>query len=142
MASKTSLLNVLMHRRSPFGLFWKSLRHDFNWRGRASVAEFWNFVLFVVLILAATVGGLQFMGSLPVPEQTEEIGFLIVFLMLLPPLVSVFVRRLHDTGRYALQGGLLLLLPGVGTVILLYLLVRPGLNYQTEFGVEPRYDGL
>ena len=102
-------------------------------------------MLFVVLILTATVSGLQFLASLSglsLPEQTEEIGFLIVFLMLLPPLVSVFVRRLHDTGRYALQGVLLLLLPGVGTVILLYLLVRPGLNYQTEFGVEPRYDGL
>ena len=142
MASQTSLIEWLLHRRSPFGLFWKSLRHDFNWRGRASVAEFWNFVLFLVLILTATVGGLQFLGRLSVPEQTEEIGFLIVFLMLLPPLVSVFVRRLHDTGRYALQGGLLLLLPGVGTVILLYLLVRPGIKFQTEFGVEPRYDGL
>lgn len=143
MAFKTSLLGWLLHRRSPFGLFWKSLRHDFNWRGRASVAEFWNFVLFVVLILAATVSGLQSLGGLSgasVPERTEEIGFLIVFLMLLPPFVSVFVRRLHDTGRYAWQGLFLMVLPGVGTVILFYLMVRPGLNYETIFGVEPRYD--
>jgi hypothetical protein len=48
----------IMHRRSPVRLFWKSLRRDFDWRGRASIAEFWNFNLVsVALIFGAGVLG-------------------------------------------------------------------------------------
>lgn len=107
------------------------------------MAEFWNFLLFMILILVASIwmlnGAATVLGAM-LPEQAEEIMFLIIFMSLLPPFVSVFVRRLHDTGRFALQGFLLLVLPGVGTVILLYLMVRPGLDYETKFGLEPRYD--
>lgn len=57
-----------------------------NWRGRASRSEFWYFFL-IFLAVGAVAMGLNFLP------------LIICYFVLLVPLISVGVRRLHDTGH-------------------------------------------
>ncbi len=63
----------------------------FVWKGRASRSEFWWFYLFylvgtIVTTLVDLIYGFPFLNT---------IFFLAVFF----PILSVFIRRLHDTGH-------------------------------------------
>jgi uncharacterized membrane protein YhaH (DUF805 family) len=82
---------------------------DFN--GRASLSEFWWWVLFVFLASAATS-----MVS-PVVSGLFSLGVLL-------PNIAVGARRLHDTDRSGwLQ--LVALIPLIGWLLLIYWCVQP-----------------
>jgi uncharacterized membrane protein YhaH (DUF805 family) len=90
---------------------------DFD--GRSTRSEYWYFVLFNVLIQIIASGIDDFVLS-------SEFGILsgIVGLVLLLPGVAVSIRRLHDIGK---SGWflLLVLIPLIGTLILIYFFVQP-----------------
>ncbi|MEV8465689.1 DUF805 domain-containing protein [Fluviibacterium sp. DFM31] len=90
--------------------------------GRATRPEFWWFVLFVILV---GVGGsiLDAMIFGTGPEDGQPISMLASLALLLPYL-AVGVRRLHDIGRNG-WWMLLILLPLIGTLIILYWMVQP-----------------
>lgn len=141
-------MKLLMHRRSPVRLFWKSLRHDFDWRGRASIAEFWNFNLFSIALIvgAGYLGnwvegmmGWEWRGQGEGEVNTEAAFVLAVCGLLLPPYISVAIRRLHDSGRSGWTA-LILLIPYGGALWMFIYSLIPGLKYETKFGIEPRYD--
>lgn len=95
-----------------------------EFKGRADRPEFWYFALFQVVVLA--VAGL-------VSRNLQGLACL-VFLV---PGIAVGVRRLHDIGKsgwYALLG----LIPVVGTLILIYFAVQPGVAGANEYGESPR----
>ena len=102
-----------------------------TFRGRASRAEYWWFVLFELLVFgaAAILGGIT--GS---SELTTFLLPASILVFVLPSL-AVTVRRLHDTGR---SGWLYLiaLIPFGGIVLLVFTATagEPGSNF---YGPEP-----
>lgn len=96
--------------------------------GRASPAEFWWFALAVAAVAAATL------GLLAVAPPLAGLG-LLSLVLLMPPLLAVTVRRLHDVGY---SGAVLLcMLPAIGQLVLLAWLARSGVPRRNRFGPEP-----
>ena len=98
---------VMETKKITFGAAIKSgFKNCFNYSGRTSRTEFWYFVLFYVLVFytlgyafAFSIPFIMFKHQHPItPESALLIcGFL--FLILIIPLISLTVRRLHDTER-------------------------------------------
>ncbi|MBB4305033.1 uncharacterized membrane protein YhaH (DUF805 family) [Rhodobium orientis] len=111
----------------------KAMRHYFDFKGRASRAEFWLFTLFVILfgIVTATIdialgfadeGALVFTGLLSITHVI--------------PSLAVSVRRLHDTDK---SGWWLLIgLTGIGQIVLVVLYLLPPTEGPNRFGPAPR----
>ena len=91
-----------------------------QFQGRASRPEYWWFWLFVFVVTAAA----RILG-----DFVNAITALVMIL----PLVSVGVRRLHDTGR---SGFWLLLgfIPVVGWIVVLIFLVERGFPGPNDYG--------
>lgn len=121
--------------------------HYFDFKSRASRAEFWYFMAFVIgmLSLLPFVDGALF-DSTPPPETGPWyfLGFnvahgplsalfgAIVFM----PWLSVSTRRLHDVGRpgwWIFFG----FIPPIGWLFMMVWLTRPSQNEGAEYGPEP-----
>lgn len=99
------------------------LRRALDVRGRARRAEFWWFVLFFFGVLVAIAA-----MSRVVPGGWVH-G---VYCVLLVPVVTAAVRRLHDTGR---RGAWCLLFPFViGLVVLVTFWCERGRPHPNRFG--------
>lgn len=95
---------------------------DFS--GRASLAEFWWFALFVFAL--RVVGHVVF--------RHGAMGMITLALIL--PMIAATARRLHDTGRSGwLQ--LLWIIPVIGWAILIYLAAQPGEPQANHYGAQP-----
>lgn len=100
-----------------------------NLAGRASRGEFWLALFAAVMgFLAAVV-----IDGIFDPTMNRHTLTLVFVWALVPPLLTLTVRRLHDTGRSAAWMGLLLL-PGLGWAILLLWLARRGQAHPNRFG--------
>ena len=98
--------------------------------GRAARPELWYFVLAaflmnIVLAIADTVLALIGLWFSP-------LGLLFALAMFLPS-IAVGVRRLHDTDRSA-WWLLILLVPGIGSIVLLVFYCLPGTPGRNRFG--------
>ena len=98
-----------------------------EFKGRASRAEYWWFVLFAVLAYLAV-------GIVATALENAAPTVLLLLGLLLPSL-SVAVRRLHDTGRPG-WWYLISLVPFVG-VILIVFLAQPGDADGNQYGPGP-----
>ncbi|TDU03414.1 uncharacterized membrane protein YhaH (DUF805 family) [Streptomyces sp. 846.5] len=110
------------------GWYLAVLRNYAGFRGRAAGLEFWVFFLFQAVIL----GALYLLGI----AIHSQLPFLVYSLATAVPTWAVIVRRLHDTGR----GGwwiLFLLLPIVGTIVVLLLMADEGELDENRFGPQP-----
>lgn len=115
--------------------FSAAVRHCFDnyatFKGRASRAEFWYFILFT------------FMCNLAALMLDSVIGMglfsLIVLLALIIPSWAVAVRRLHDSD---LSGWwiLLAIIPGIGWIFMVYFGLRPSTESMNRFGPAPFID--
>lgn len=105
-------------RRGSLRAIASGLRHAFKFKGRSTRAELWLFLLFSVIALfaAAVVDVSIFKGQkiLPIVGST--------LLLLVIPILSLLVRRLHDFGRTG-WWLLIVLVPYVGPLFLLVLLL-------------------
>lgn len=108
----------------------------FNFKGRASRAEYWWPLLAFILvnqpiniaIIATKYSGLPALaGTLQVINGLITIGLLI-------PYLSLAVRRLHDTGRTGWW--LLLYFTILGIFVLIYWYCKKGSDQRNEYG-EP-----
>jgi uncharacterized membrane protein YhaH (DUF805 family) len=99
-----------------------------NFKGRARRKEYWYFFLFNVLIALVLYGIGYALGS-----NSLYYAFNIVALV---PSAAVSVRRLHDIG---LRGYwmFIVLIPIVGTLVLLYCFVKPSQPSQNKYGAVP-----
>ena len=129
-------------------------RHYFNFRGRATKAEFWYFLLFwflayvvVVLIdqaaLAPVIDLREVPGSdlVPYAYMDPQIGLLTLLYRPLTaiPTLSVTVRRLHDAGKSGWYSVLWILpVPVLGWFWLVPMLLKPS---QIETEVAMQSDG-
>ena len=106
-----------------------------NFKGRARRKEYWGFTLFYALIFAI-LGAFAFTGI-------GVILFLVVFVVTLPPSISLTVRRLHDinlSGWFTLYM-LIMLIPVIGEVIAIIISIVIGVVQgsaeSNKFGENP-----
>ncbi len=109
----------------------RCFRQYFQIRGRASVGEFWSFALvtlsiFLVFVLIETLTKNEFYLAL---------GGLQIMLSFFP-LLTVSIRRLHDSNRSG-WWFLIKLIPFLGGLYFLYLMVKSGDDEANRFGEVP-----
>ena len=105
--------------------------------GRASRSEYWKFMLIYVVILFIA----QALDAGFFPHTVDETGMggtitTIVTILLFLPAFTAQIRRLHDIGK---SGWWILweLLPFIGTLVLLYFLVKPSEKGTNKYGPQP-----
>jgi uncharacterized membrane protein YhaH (DUF805 family) len=107
--------------------------------GRAPRAEYWWFVLFVIIgeIIAMAIDSILGLSQMIGPYGPVLCLYL---LALLVPSITVGVRRLHDTDR---SGWWLLigLIPLIGAIVLLVFFVTEGTKGDNQYGPNP-YGGI
>jgi uncharacterized membrane protein YhaH (DUF805 family) len=104
--------------------------------GRASVREYWMFVLMNVIFAT----GFTLLDSLfKTHASNNSPGFFtrLYELVVLLPSLAIAVRRLHDTNK---SGGwfFISLIPLVGFFWLIFLLVEEGATAENRFGPLPK----
>ena len=130
--------------------FIKCFKDYANFKGRASRAELWYFLLFwsifyVIIILIDRQIGYNFISLkdlplneyLPIGKFYSDVGILVFFYrpLTIIPSIAVVIRRLHDmnmSGKWTL----LFLIPPIGILLLLYL-VKSGDNDENQYGSVP-----
>ena len=96
--------------------------------GRASRSEYWKFTLIYVIVLFPNTVDDGGMGGGMITT--------IVTILLFLPAFTAQIRRLHDIGK---SGWWILweLLPLIGTLVLLYFLVKPSEKGTNKYGPQP-----
>ena len=126
----------------------KCFRNYVTFSGRASQSEYWWFILFVLVgSVIATIIEVAVLGQ-PVVYETTSTSFSVsthggplsglFSLLTLLPGISVFVRRMHDTGRSGWWFWLGLI-PLIGWIFLLVWLCTRGTAGANKYG-EPVTD--
>lgn len=107
-----------------------------DWRGRSRRAEYWWFTLLWV-VLAAAAFGVDFARADGDPlAAINGPAFVAMCVVVLLPHLAVSVRRLHDlnmSGWYYL----IVLVPWIGSLMLLWWTTRPGTAGDNRFGPDP-----
>jgi len=124
---------------------------SFTFSGRASLSEYWWFVLFQFLVgIAISAGAMSYFFANPQillqlkQDGTLPAGFMnnlwifsaAHFLLLFMPGLSAMVRRLHDTDRSG-WWYFIAMVPLIGAIWLLVLLCLPGSNGRNGYGPDP-----
>ncbi len=91
--------------------------------GRASRSEYWYWMLFSVLICAVLSTIFPLLG-------------LIFALAIFFPSISVFVRRMHDTGRSG-WWFFLSFIPLIGSIVLIIFAIQKGTEGDNRYGPSP-----
>lgn len=98
--------------------------------GRARRAEYWNFVLFNLIIAIV----LYFVSSMVLKSQ---LLYTIYSLATLIPSLAVTVRRLHDTGRSG-WWWLIAFIPVIGWIVLIVFTIQEGTHGSNPYGPDPK----
>ncbi|SFE61877.1 DUF805 domain-containing protein [Roseivivax sediminis] len=104
--------------------------------GRARRSEFWWFVLFIVVgnVIASLLDSLLF-GWMTSGHTVSILGALFGLAVFLPS-IAAGVRRLHDLDRTG-WWYLLVLIPVIGTLILIFFFVQKGTDGANRYGPDP-----
>jgi len=108
---------------------------DFS--GRASRAEYWNFMLFNLIFFFAISFLDILLGTFDFEIGRGILGTLYIFATIIPSL-SVTIRRLHDVGESGWMH-LIVFVPIFGPIYLLYLLSKKGDPGKNEYGPKPKF---
>ena len=99
----------------------------FVFQGRASKSEFWWFqLIWVVSYLLIIISN----------NQTISFICLGIIIIIAIPLLSVGVRRLHDTNKSGFYY-LLSLIPFIGSLIILFMMIGDGTKGKNQYGPDP-----
>jgi uncharacterized membrane protein YhaH (DUF805 family) len=117
----------------PIDGYFNGIKNYFNFKGRASRAEFWFFILFNYLILFIVFFGVGTIGE-DFGKDENNIALFGLFIFLFPlfsitPFLSLCSRRLHDvnlSGWYAL-------IPFYNLI----LFCKPGTSGANKYGQDP-----
>lgn len=108
----------------------KALQNFAVFTGRAHRTEYWMFILIHFVILVA-IGFIE--STLGIGNFISGLYSIVLFI----PLISAAVRRLHDTGRSG-WWYLLMLIPFIGTIIVIVLLALDSEPGSNEYGPNPK----
>ena len=130
--------------------FIKCIKNYSNFKGRASRAELWYFLLywcviyFFIIIIDGQIGysflnleDLPYNEYLPISKFYSNVGILVFFYrpLTLVPSFAVIVRRLHDlnmSGKWAYS----FIIPPLGIILLLFL-TKSGDKNKNQYGNAP-----
>ena len=99
----------------------------FVFQGRASKSEFWWFqLIWVVSYLLILISN----------NQTISFICLGIIIIIAIPLLSVGVRRLHDTNKSGYYY-LFSLIPFIGSLIVLFMMIGEGTKGKNQYGPDP-----
>jgi uncharacterized membrane protein YhaH (DUF805 family) len=114
-------------------------QHFFNWKGRATRAEYWWWTLFVFIVTtpfniiyqATTVSAVAAGSEMDLFGPTYWLLMLVALALFFPGL-SMLVRRLHDTNR---SGGWVwfALIPIVGSIVIFVFTLLPSTPEANRF---------
>lgn len=110
-----------------------------SFEGRATRSEYWCFSLFCIIVIIAAVilggisGALISGGDMDVTIGVAVIIDLLVGIGLACPSISVFVRRLHDTGRSGWWYWICFI-PYIGSIVLLVFMCLGSQERDNEYG--------
>lgn len=107
--------------------FVNTMKHKYaTASGRASRKEYWSFVLCSVIITFMAMILDEIWGTKEAISKTIYIIFLI-------PSLTITIRRLHDVNKsgfwYLIQ-----IIPMLGTIYLLYLMIKPTQSNDNQYG--------
>ena len=111
-----------------------------TFQGRAARPEFWYFALFVFLgnFLCGLIDRSLF-GTAAEGQPVSILGALFSLAIFLP-WIAVGVRRLHDVDKSG-WWYLLILIPIIGTLVLLYFVVQRSTDGPNDYGPKPKRAG-
>ncbi len=117
--------------------YFDSMLRYFEFSGRSTRRQYWLFWLVTTLLcLAAVFADYQLYGIRPTATNHGPFTVFASIIHVVPG-ITVTVRRLHDTGRsgwfYFIQ-----LIPVIGSLILLYWMVRGPEQWDNLYGSDPR----
>lgn len=120
----------------PMDWFIYALQRFRDFDGRSRRKEFWNYILFYLLMSIGATFLDNIFGFSDVGDNVGPIHSLFVFIMLIPS-IAVSVRRLHDVNK---SGWFLLVgfIPIIGFIWLLIYYLRPGDYGPNRFGPDPK----
>jgi uncharacterized membrane protein YhaH (DUF805 family) len=105
--------------------------------GRAPRSEFWWFMLFILIgnFVFGIVDSVTFGPGLEGGEPVSLLSALFSLAVFLPS-IAVGVRRLHDLDKSG-WWYLLILIPVLGTLVLIFFFVQEGTHGTNRFGPNP-----
>ena len=112
--------------------FIKFIKNYFNFKGRSTRKDLW-FVVLDIFIIAIIIGFI--VGPLQLEEKIVDLILEVYSLLLIIPMFSLEIRRLHDINKSG-WWILLSLIPGVGTIVLLVFYCTPSVNENNKYGVS------
>lgn len=119
--------------------FKSCIKNSFSISGRASKSEFWWFlIIYVLYVLMCYFLPYSFSGLLS--DATVAIifkGMMLIWLLMLAPLISVTIRRLHDVNK----GGLdlfFILIPFIGFILLWIWIGKKSDLSTNQYGPPPK----
>ncbi len=95
-----------------------------DFQGRSTVAEFWWYYLFTVLV--GMCSAIPYIGLL----------FCVVQIALIVPTIAIAWRRMHDIGKEGVYA-LFLLIPIVGWILFIIWAVQPSQPGANRYGLYP-----
>ena len=115
--------------------------HYCSFSGRARRSEYWYFIIVFYIILFILIIPPIFITE----EESRKISIIILgsidsilIIVCFIPILSVTVRRLHDTGRSGYYS-LLYLIPIFGFFIILYFCLCDSQKEANKYGDSPKY---
>lgn len=107
-----------------------------QFRGRASRAVFWQYILVYAVISIAFSLLIDLLSDVRVVYYILVVLYCLIALALLAPTLAINVRRLHDIGK---GGGWIFvnLIPIIGGLWYLILMIKEGEPQSNRFGDRP-----
>ena len=107
-----------------------------QFRGRASRAAFWQYILVYAVISIAFSLLIDLLSDVRVVYYILVVLYCLIALALLAPTLAINVRRLHDIGK---GGGWIFvnLIPIIGGLWYLILMIKEGEPQSNRFGDRP-----
>ena len=113
----------------------EALKKYATFSGRSRRKEYWFFALFNVLISLVAILADVVIGT-PTIIMTYGLLYALYGLAVFIPGLAVLVRRLHDTDHSG-WCAFLLLIPIVGSIIIIVFLIRPSDPQENKYGRCP-----
>lgn len=125
-------------------MYWMFLpfRRYFDFSGRSRRMEYWMFVLFNLFVFVAIMALDAAMGGdgKVAGDSTANAGasslLLLYPLAIAIPMLAVQVRRFHDQDKSGWHV-LLVLLPYVGSMVMVYFMIQKGTEGDNSYGPDP-----
>ncbi|MFT3935916.1 MAG: DUF805 domain-containing protein [Chitinophagaceae bacterium] len=125
--------------------WWKKciFKNYANFRGRARRSEFWYFALFNIILLVPLYMLIWFasVNQNLILSGIAGIMCFVFYLGLLIPYLAVAARRLHDQNKSG-WNYLFVLIPFVGSIILLVFFCTDGDRFANNYGEDPKNNGV